>query len=115
MAASAGANLVAAAAQSIDLNAGKDVSVRAGGNHAEQAVKERSILAGERLTFTCGTARIVVSESGAITIEGSDITVKSDGPILLDGKKVDVKTAGAVTVHSTGGTVKIVGSAVAVN
>jgi type VI secretion system secreted protein VgrG len=114
IAATAGMGIAATAGQGVTVTAGKDVSLTAGGSINEQAAMNYSLVAGQQLTIQCGTAQVVITQAGGITIQGTDITVKANGSITLDTPKLSVQATGTVTVTSAA-SVKIQGSTVDVN
>jgi type VI secretion system secreted protein VgrG len=106
------------ASQSTTIAAGQTVSVGAdlaetiAGNHSESTSQNRTasigqndslnvgkvlaIQAGDEITFTTGSASILMKKDGTITIQGKDITIKGSGKIteeasgdmVLKGSKI---------------------------
>ena len=114
IAAIAGKGIAATAGEGVSVTAGKDVSLTAGGSISEQAAMNHTLVAGQQMTITCGTAQVVITQAGGVTIQGTDITLKANGSITLDGPKLSVQTTGTVTVTSAA-SVKIQGATVDVN
>ena len=59
-----------------------------------KAAKHTLIEAGEQLTLKCGSAALVMTKDGTITIEGKDITINGSG-------KINIKASGEVTVKGS--------------
>lgn len=84
----AGNNISAKAGKDIASNAGKNISETAGDNVTIKAGKNIVIDAGDKITIQTGKAKIQMSSSGDIVIEGQKISVTAKGDIVMKGQKI---------------------------
>ena len=67
-----------------------DETKTVGNNLVNQAGKTATISAGEQLQLVCGSAIIVLDQSGKITVNGTEISAISAGPMNLAGSQVKI-------------------------
>lgn len=105
------------------VSVGKDYKLDVSGSHVVNVSgdenvsigKEQKIEVAEKITITCGDAKVVIEKSGDITVTGKDIKVDATGKVLVQAaSKVVVKSDGPVEMEA-GAAVKIKGSAVNIN
>ncbi|MBZ5714683.1 type VI secretion system Vgr family protein [Nannocystis pusilla] len=81
-------NITESAGQNLALSAGKHVNVGAGHNLNVTVGKAASVIVADRLTFQCGSATIVVTKRGELTIQAAKLSVKTSGPITMKGSRI---------------------------
>lgn len=73
----------------------KDSETREVGNMMVSKIgKTATITAGEQLQLTCGSASIILHQSGKIAIHGSEIFIAGTGTLHLDGKPIQLNMGG---------------------
>ncbi len=61
---------------------GSNQSTKVQSSSSEQIGKTKSIDAGDQITLTCGSSKLIMKKDGTILLQGKDITVKGSGKIL---------------------------------
>jgi type VI secretion system secreted protein VgrG len=92
----------------------KDGTIKIDKNLKEEVGEKMSLVVGSELKVEVGDAKLTLSKSGDITVEGKKITVKGTGPVEVQGSKLQLKSDGDVSVQA-GGNVQLKGSQVGVN
>jgi len=100
-----------------------DSKLDVGGSVATQVTKDESRQVGgeqklevtEKITITCGDAKVVIEKNGDITVTGKTIKVESSDKIVLHAQsKIVIKSDGPIELEAAQA-VKMKGSAVNIN
>lgn len=105
------------------INVDGAATLKVGGDHKEEAGLERYVKAANKVTIECGQAKVIIEQSGKITITGTELSVTADSKIELKSSgQVNVEASGAVNVKASGtakleasGSVAVKGAVVNVN
>jgi type VI secretion system secreted protein VgrG len=81
--------------KNMTIHIGEDLKESVGGNYSEYVTKAYdmqaktiSMVAQDSITLRTGSAKIVMSSSGEITMSGSTINIKGSGNVVIKGSKV---------------------------
>lgn len=80
----------------------------------------KTVTVGKKIEIVCGQSKLVLEESGKVTLEGTDFSFKSSGPVAVAGKKITVEgTELGLTASGkaelVGGSVQITGDPIDMN
>lgn len=67
---------------------GDSKKIDVGGDFSTHAVDQILVLSNKQIRLESGSATVIISSSGEVTINGSSMTVKSAGEITMKGSKV---------------------------
>ncbi len=80
----------------------------------------KTVTVGKKIEIVCGQSKLVLEESGKVTLEGTEFSFKSSGPVAVAGKKITVDgTELGLTASGkaelVGGSVQITGDPIDMN